>query len=142
MNKNDKMILAIYIVIGIALLVIGATIEIDYYSTMIFAMGFGMTSNSVLQFVRNYHNTKPENIEAYRNKMREQEIDLKDERKIQLRNRAGYITWAITMITCFVASFVAALFRAGAVTVGILAVAAVVQYIVATVIYKYLCKTM
>lgn len=142
MKKSDKIILAIYIVIGCALIVIGATIDVDYYSTMIFAMGFGMTFSSILQFVRYYHNTKPENIEAYRSKIHEQEINLKDERKVQLRNRAGYITWMITMVACFVASFIAALFRAGSVIVCILAGVAVVQYIIATIIYKYLCKKM
>lgn len=142
MKKSDKITLAIYIVIGIALSVIGATIEVDYYSTLIFAMGFAMTFSSVLQFVRYYHNTKPENIEAYRSKIHEQEINLKDERKVQLRNRAGYITWMITMVACFAASFIAALFRAGSVIVCILAGVAVAQYIIATIIYKYLCKKM
>ena len=109
--------LAIYIVIGIALVIIGVTIQVDYYSSMIFAMG-------------------------YRKKVRQQEINLKDERKVQLRNRAGYISWAVTMVACFIASFIAALFRAGTLIVCILAGVAVAEYILATIIYRYLCKKM
>ncbi len=95
-----------------------------------------------LQFVKYYHNTRAENIEAYRKKTRQQEIDLKDERKVMLRNRAGYMTWAITMIACFVASFIAALVRADTVFVCVLVGVAAAEYMLATIIYKYLCKKM
>lgn len=139
MKKNDIIILGIYIVIGIAMVVIGVTIEVDYYSPMIFAMGFGLTFSSVLQFVRYYYNTRPENVEAYRKKVHQQQIDLKDERKVQLRNRAGYITWVITMAACFAGAFIAAVLRADSWVIGVLAGIAITEYIVATIIYKYLC---
>lgn len=142
MKKSDKIVFAIYIVIGIVLIYIGLTVQMDYYSSVIFAMGFALALNSSLQLVRYYYNSRPENVEAYRKKIRQREIDLKDERKIQLRNRAGYLTWAITMVICFAASFIAALFRLGSLAIGILAGAAVAEYLIATIIYKYLCKKM
>ncbi|MGN0203098.1 MAG: hypothetical protein ACI4BB_01050 [Coprococcus sp.] len=61
---------------------------------------------------------------------------------MQLRNRAGYITWVATMAVCLIASFIAAVFRAGTVVVSVLAGAAVVQYIAASIVYKYLCRKM
>lgn len=142
MKKFDKIILSVYVGIGIILLILGITIQIDYYSSMIFAMGVGLTVGSIMQFIRYYHNTKPENIDAYHEKIRKQNINLKDERKVQLRNRAGYITWASTMIICFLASFIAALLRAESWIIGMLAGLAIVQYIIANVIYKYLCRNM
>jgi len=142
MKKSDKIMLAIYIVIGIALVIIGVTIQVDYYSSMIFAMGFALIFSSIMQFVRYYHHTRSENVEEYRKKVRQQEINLKDERKVQLRNRAGYISWAVTMVACFIASFIAALFRAGTLIVCILVGVAVAEYILATIIYRYLCKKM
>ena len=51
MKKSDKIMLAIYIVIGIALVIIGVTIQVDYYSSMIFAMGFALIFSSILQFL-------------------------------------------------------------------------------------------
>lgn len=142
MKKSDKITFGIYIILGIALIMIGIRIQIDYYSTLIFACGVGMTASSIVQLLRFYHNTRPENIEAYEEKLRRQSINLKDERKIQLRNRAGYLTWFIVMAGCFVGSFVAAVVHAGSLIVGILAGAAVTQYIIATIIYKYLCRKM
>lgn len=142
MKTGDKIILGIYIIIGIVLLVIGITVQIDYYSTLIFAMGFGLTFSSVMQLVRFYHNTRPENIDAYREKIHQQQINLKDERKIQLRNRAGYLTWAVTMILCFIASFIAAIFRTEPWLVFLLAGIGVVEYLGAAIIYKYLSKKM
>lgn len=92
MKKSDKIILTVYVIFGIILLAIGIVLKIDYYSPMISAMGVGLSFSGIMQFIRLYRNTKPENIEAYREKLRQQAIDLKDERKIQLRNRAVYIT--------------------------------------------------
>lgn len=39
MKKSDKIMLAIYIVIGIALVIIGVTIQVDYYSSNDFCHG-------------------------------------------------------------------------------------------------------
>lgn len=142
MKKSDKIILGIYIVIGIAMIIIGAVMNVDYYSSMIFAMGVGIATSSCIQFLRYYHNTRPGNVDAYQKKLKEQEIELRDERKVQLRNRAGYLTWAITMIGCFAASFMAALFRAEAWVIGLLTGLAIVEFVAATIIYKFLCKKM
>ena len=142
MKKSDKIILGIYIVIGIAMIIIGAVMNVDYYSSIIFAMGVGMTTSSCMQFFRYYHNTRPENVDAYQKRLKEQQIELRDERKVQLRNRAGYLTWAITMIGCFAAAFIAALFRAEAWVVGLLSGLSIVEFVAATIIYKFLCKKM
>ena len=68
MKKSDKIMLATYVAIGIALVIIGVTIQVDYYSSMIFAMGFALIFSSIMQFVRYYHHTRPENVEVYRKK--------------------------------------------------------------------------
>lgn len=69
MKKSDKIILAIYIIIGIALAIIGITIQEDYYSSIIFAVGVALIFSTIFQFVRYYHNTRPEKIEVYQQKM-------------------------------------------------------------------------
>ena len=142
MKKIDKIILGIYIVIGVAMIIIGAVMNVDYYSSMILAMGVGMTTSSCIQFFRYYHNTRPENVYAYQRKLKEQQIELRDERKVQLRNRAGYLTWAITMTGCFVAAFIAALLRVELWIICLLIGFAIVEYVAATIIYKFLCKKM
>lgn len=136
MKKSDKIILGIYIVMGIAMIIIGVVMNVDYYSSIIFGMGVGLSTNSCVQVLRYYHNTRPENMEAYQKKLKEQQIELMDERKVQLRNRAGYLAWAITMLGCFAAAFVAAMFRAETRVICLLSGLAIVEFIAATVIYK------
>ena len=68
MSKRTKIILAMDIAIGIALAVIGVAVPVDYYSTLLFSMGFALVLGSVWQLVKDYHHTRPENAEAYREK--------------------------------------------------------------------------
>lgn len=142
MKKSKIVFLAIYSIIGIALIIMGVTANIDYYSSLMIGMGTGCFVSSIVQFLREYRDTRPENAEAVRERKRKQTINLKDERKIQLRHQAGYMTFQITAIGCFVGAFVAAIFRLDAWIVGVLFVLAVVQYITANVIYKYLSTKM
>ena len=124
------------------MIIIAAVMNVDYYSSMILAMGVGMATSSCIQFFRYYHNTRPENVDAYQKRLKEQQIELRDERKVKLRNRAGYLTWAITMTGCFVAAFIAALLRAELWIISLLIGFAIVEYVAATIIYKFLCKKM
>ena len=62
MKKSNKIMLAIYIVIGIALVIIGVTIQVDYYSSMIFAMGFALIFSSILQLLSQYKTRKCRSI--------------------------------------------------------------------------------
>ena len=142
MKKSDRIFLGIYIMIGVAMIIIAAVMNVDYYSSMILAMGVGMATSSCIQFFRYYHNTRPENVDAYQKRLKEQQIELRDERKVQLRNRAGYLTWAITMTGCFVAAFIGALLRAELWIISLLIGFAIVEYVAATIIYKFLCKKM
>lgn len=142
MKKINRIALVIYIILGIVLVIMGFTIQIDYYSSLLVAMGVGLICSSIMQFVRFHHNMKPENIDKYREKERKQVIDLKDERKVQLRNRAGYITWALTIILLLVVAFIVALFHINNLVIYILVGTAIVQYVLAVIIYKYLCNKM
>lgn len=102
MKKSKIVFLAIYSIIGIALIIMGVTANIDYYSSLMIGMGTGCFVSSIVQFLREYRDTRPENAEAVRERKRKQTINLKDERKIQLRHQAGYMTFQITAIGCFV----------------------------------------
>ena len=88
MKKSTRNLLIIYAIVGTALIIGGMVSGIEYYSSILVGMGAGLLANSVAQFARFWYNTKPENIEAYHEKVRRQTIDLKDERKVQLRSSA------------------------------------------------------
>lgn len=140
MNKRSKYFLIGYLAAGTVFLIIGLAFLTGYYSTLLCSIGFGMIFSTIMQFVMAYRNTRPEHIDAYREKIRQQRINLKDERKVQLRFRAGYITWKYAMIGCFAASFLAAVLNAPPAVTASLAAAAFVQYAAALCIYRYLCK--
>lgn len=142
MKKINKIALVTYIFIGIILVIMGLTIQRDYYNSLLVAMGVGLICSSLMQFVRYYHNMKPENVDQYREKERKRAIDLKDERKVQLRNRAGYLVWAATIILLLVAAFIAALFHINSLVIYSLLGTAIAQYVLAVIIYKYLCSRM
>lgn len=142
MKKNNMIFLIIYSIIGIILMIAGITANIDYYSSMMFAMGFACLTSSIVQLLRQYRDSRPENAETVREKQRRQAINLKDERNIQLRHQAGYMTFQITTIGCFIGASITALVRVDAWIVGSLFLLAIVQYIIAGIIYKYLCEKM
>ena len=142
MQKKDKVFWMIYILAGIVIMIIGINLKAEYYSTLLFAVGFAFVSNGIVRVVGNWYHMRPENREKYQEKLHQQQINIKDERKIQLRHHAGYIAWAATMVLCFVGAFVMSLFQGYTILVTVLFGLAVAEYVAATVIYKYLCRKM
>ena len=142
MKKKDRIFLAVYIVAGMVMMAVGLKLDIEYYSTLLFAIGFSFMTNGLVRVVGNWYHMRPENREEYQEKLRRQQINLKDERKMQLRWRAGYIAWSVTMILCFVGAFVMSLFQKYTALVAALFGLAVLEYVAATVIYKHLCRKM
>lgn len=139
MRKKDKMIFSVYCAVGVVLIGAGFFMKNEYYSTLMVSMGFGLLFSTLMQIYRIYRDSRPENIEKTKERQRQRQIDLNDERKIQLRSKAGYLVWFGTMMGCFLASFIAAVLQADSMIVLGLFAAAAVQYIAATVIYQYLC---
>lgn len=142
MNKRKKWGVIVLFLVGCLLAAAGIVLDIDYYSSLMIGCGAAMSLNCLVNWVRDYYYNKPENREVYRQKRQQQEIDLKDERKIYIRYKSGYITWAGFMLVYFIAAFMLSLFRANLWMILFCFVMAVVHYLAATVIYKCLCKTM
>ena len=142
MKKNDKIFWAIYLMAGVVMIAVGLKLDIEYYSTLIFAIGVSFAANAVARIAGHWYHMRHKNREKYEEKLRQQQINLKDERKIQLRWRAGYITWCWTLLLCFVGAFVVSLLNGSVTVTAVLFAVAVAEYVAATVIYKYLCRKM
>lgn len=140
MKKNKMTVLIIYGVIGIVLMTAGIVLDIDYYSSLMVGMGCGLFFSSLAQMYREWRDSRPENAEAAHERRRQQMINLNDERKIQLRHQAGYRVFQLTTAGYFIGAFIAALLRAKAWLVTGMFLFAVVQYIIASVIYRHLEK--
>ncbi len=139
MNRKNVLILGAYLILGVVLIAVGLKIDMDYYSTLIFATGFGMAANAAVNLIREYHRTRPENKAAYEQKRKEQMINLKDERKILLRYKAGYRTMQLSVLLCFFGAGILAWLRVDVKIMTVLFVMAVAQYVIASVFYKYFC---
>lgn len=142
MNKKKKIVFIIYMVIGLMFIAGGWALNNDYYSSMVFATGVGFFTSAAINFYREYRNTRPENKAEYEARMKEQSINLKDERKVFLRYKASYRTMQLSVMICFFGAGILAWFKANPVVITVLFVIAVVQYLTASVVYKYFCRKM
>lgn len=139
MNKRKTAVLIIYLILGAVLSAAGCQGNIDYYSPMMFAGGIAMTVSAIWNLFREYWNTRPENQLDYEKKKKEQAISIKDERKTFIRYKASYRTMQLSVLICFFGSAVLALLRANTTVITVLFFMALAQYLVASIIYKYLC---
>lgn len=134
MQKNEKIILAICIIMR-------TFIRTDLYSSLILDLEIALTCIGSIRFMQFHHKVKAENIALYRKITWHQPVDLKYKRKIQLRNFTGYTAGILMIPSCFIASYCTILFRADTLFVRIFTGTAIVQYIIAAIIFKYLCRT-
>lgn len=133
---KDKKPYIITIIIGIVLAGAGLLTKFDYYSTLIFAMGFGMTSSSIVHLLRTIYWQNPKRHSEYEAKMREAHIDKVDERKQYLRMKAGYITYQIMAFVLLSISFVFALIRVSTWATGITFLLFILHWVIGIIVYR------
>ncbi|MDE7178221.1 MAG: hypothetical protein K2O59_10425 [Lachnospiraceae bacterium] len=133
---KDKKSYIITIIIGVVLVGVGLLTKFDYYSTLIFAMGFGMISSSMVHLLRTIYWQNPKRHSEYEAKMREAHIDKVDERKQYLRMKAGYITYQIMAFVLLSISFILALLRVSTWATGITFLLFILHWVVGIVVYR------
>lgn len=143
MKKKRTVLLSIWCAFGILLFIIGNLLPMaEYYSSLTIALGLSAFTCGAILLIFDFRNTRPKNRAAYEKRLREKEAILKDERKIFLRYRAGYITWTSTLVLLLVGTTVASWLQITNRMITLLFAVVVIEYIVGTIIYKYLCKKM
>jgi len=98
---KEKMPFIVQLVIGILLIGIGWIGQFDYYSTLLFAMGCGFASSSIVQIGRMIYWQNPKRQTEYERKKQEAHINIIDERKQYIRMKAGHVTYQIMTISLF-----------------------------------------
>ncbi len=139
---KDLKPLIIEITVGILLIGVSFFVKFDYYSTMIFSMGVGIITASVIQVMRIVYWKNPKRQELYEAKKRESYINSVDERKQLLRMKAGYITYQIMTLLLLALSFILAWMRAGAWIIGMIFLLLIFQCVMGVMIYRILQKKM
>lgn len=113
-------------------------------SSILCGIGGGSLFNGATQLWRYVKWTRPENAEVYRERLEQQRIDLHDERKEMLRNKAGRYAHVLGLAVCCIAIFVFSILGMLGVLEGWRAVVlslgayAVFQYGAGVVIYRRL----
>lgn len=140
MRQNK--VLIIEFVIGIILIGMGAGIRIDYYSTLIFAMGVGLAVGSARQIFHIWYWNKPSRHDEYEMKKREAYINSVDERRRFLQMKAAQISAQIMLVVLLVLDFALALLRAEAWVTGMVFVLFLLFWMSDVAIFRYLEKRM
>ena len=101
-NEEKNYHFIIEFIIGIIFICLGCfVIDTDYYSTLFYAMGFGLAFASGVQLLKICYYEMPKNKEKLENINRENHINNVDERKVFLRMKAGSLVYQImTSCTC------------------------------------------
>lgn len=89
----------IYSLLGLAFFLAGLVWE-TRLSSLSMGFGAGMLSSGITQLARYRKWTRPENREVYQEKLEAEQIELRDERKAMLRDRAGRYAWLLGMGLC------------------------------------------
>lgn len=139
--RQDKALI-IEFVIGIILVGVGLGTEIDYYSTLIIATGFGLAAGSIRQILRIWYWNSPGRRDEYEMKKREAYINSVDERRKFLHMRASQISVRIMLIVLLLLDFVLALLRAEAWVTGMVFVLFVLLWVSDVAAFRYLEKRM
>lgn len=128
---------------GAALFLTGLLLE-TRLSSILCGIGGGWFFNGLVQLRRYVKWTRPENAEVYRERLEQQRIDLHDERKEMLRNKAGRYAYVLGLAVCCIAIFVFSILGMLGILEGWRAVVlslgayAVFQYGAGVVIYRRL----
>lgn len=138
---KKKLSFIIEIIIGIIFICLGYfVIDTDYYSTLFYAMGFGLAFASGVQVLKNCYYEMPKNKEKLENINRENHINNVDERKVFLRMKAGSLVYQIMTFVYLFVAFVFALLHIEAWIIGVIFGLFLLQTFLGIVLYKHFEK--
>lgn len=133
-------------IIGVIILGIGLSKNMmqnhDYYSTLLISMGFGLATASVVQIIRIIYWNSPKHIQEYEIRKREAHINSVDERQQQLRAKAGYTVYQMTIFLLIAMGVVLSFLHVDAWVIGLIIFILLFMFITWTVAFRRLEKRM
>ena len=146
MKKSNLWTSLVTIVLGLIALAAAIFWAEGAPGSLLCGLGGGFLGSGGMQLRRYLKWSRPENAEVYREKLEQEQIDLRDERKQMLRNRAGRYAYILGLAVCLLAAFVVALLGAFGVyehylpLLCFLTAYTVFQYIAGVWIYRRLSR--
>ena len=114
--------------------------------SLLFGFTGALLAPGILQLWKYRKWSRPENAAAYQEKLEQEQIDLRDERKEMLRNKAGRYAYLLGLALAYLAIIVFGLLgKLGVIQYGrelvlFLGVYVLVQYAAGVLIYRKLCE--
>lgn len=145
MRKSNLHAGLVYLFIGIVCLLIAFYFESRLESLLFGFAGAGICSGAVILW-KYYYWTRPENVDRYREKIENENIELHDERKTILRDKSGRYAYMIGLIALSVSIVIFSIMGSlhiienSKLIVLYLAGFLVFQYITGILIYNHLNK--
>lgn len=91
---------------GIAFILTGLFVEKLTHGSIIFGTGCGIIGGAAAAVHKRFYWQRPENKRRYEERLKNQKINLNDERKIMLRQKSGQITYRIMFVVLIVLNMV------------------------------------
>lgn len=139
-------ILIVEVIIGVIILGIGLsknmTLNHDYYSTLLISMGFGLAAASITQISRIIYWNSPRHKEEYEIRKQAAHINSVDERLQQLRAKAGYTVYQMTVFLLIAMGVVLAFLHVDAWVIGLIIFILLFMFITWMVAFRRLEKRM
>lgn len=141
-KRIKRITLIIEAVVGVVIAVIGWNINIDYYSSLIFASGVGLASSAVSQIIRIIYWSSPKHEQEYEARKQEAHINAVDERRQHIREKTGYVTLQITAVSLVLLSVILAWLHAESWVILLIFFIFLFQCVVWTIVFHRMEKRM
>lgn len=139
--KKWNVRLGIFIV-GVICVIGACFVKEEYYANMLRSAGIAWIVSGAIQLRQAYYYSKPEHQAEYEEKQALQRINLKDERKVMLRQMAGHKTYQIMFFALLAVDLLFALLRVEWWITGLLFLLWVGQYVLGVALFRYYEKRM
>lgn len=106
MKKSALAWASFWFICGITFILMGIFIKTTPHGSIIFGIGCGFIGGAVVTFYKYVYMLNPKNKLHYEEHLKSEKINLNDERKIMLREKAGRITYAIMFVVLIILNIV------------------------------------
>ncbi len=129
-----------FVALGIVFLILYIITDGEGITSNFAGFAGGFAGPGVLMIYKYFHWSKPENKAAYEEKLKNEKINAKDERKVMLRRISGHVMYTITIIMLALSVFVLSLIGVDKWVLLLIAVLLILEITGGQIIYRYYDK--
>lgn len=146
MKKSNRTYGTVFLVVGLAQLLLAILLREKPFSSYLFGLAGGLIGSGGSMLIRYLYWTRPKNRERYKERLETEKIELQDELKAKLRDKAGRYAYMlgllIVAVTLPVLGLINAFFEVEGLrfTILYLGTFLLLEYVAGIVIFRHLLK--